>query len=88
MSIPSIPGISEPDSGRTVWLTGAGVGAGLLLAFVLAHGVANLIYGVRPDDPTIFAAITAAIAAVALLASWFPARQTARIDPMAALRDQ
>jgi len=40
-----------------VWLTGAGVGAGLLLAFVLAHGVANLIYGVRSLKESIRAAL-------------------------------
>jgi hypothetical protein len=55
--------------------------------FALAHGVANLIYGVRPDDPIIFAGITAAIAAIAIGSSWLPARRAARIDPMAALRD-
>ncbi len=59
----------------------------MLLAFALAHGVANLIYGVRPDDPIIFAGITAAIAAIAIGSSWLPARRAARSDPMAALRD-
>jgi predicted permease len=73
---------------RAAWLAGSGVGFGLLLAFALAHGVANLIYGVRPDDPIIFAGITAAIAAVAIGSSWLPARRAARIDPMAALRDE
>jgi predicted permease len=72
---------------RAAWLAGSGVGIGLLLAFALAHGVANLIYGVRPDDPIIFAGITAAIAAIAIGSSWLPARRAARIDPMAALRD-
>jgi len=73
---------------RASWLTGAGVLTGLLLAFALAHGVANLLYEVRPDDPLVFGSITAAIAAVALLASWLPARRASRIDPMVALRDE
>jgi ABC-type antimicrobial peptide transport system permease subunit len=73
---------------RAAWLTGAGVCIGLALAFGLAHAVANLIYGVRPDDPIIFAGITAAIVIVALVASWFPARRASRIDPMVALRDE
>jgi predicted permease len=73
---------------RAAWLTGSGVGIGLLLAFALAHGVANLLYGVSPDDPVIFTGITAAIIAIALGSSWLPARRAARIDPMVALRDE
>jgi putative ABC transport system permease protein len=73
---------------RAGWLTGTGVCIGLLLAFGLAHGVANLLYEVSPNDPVVFSTIAAAITAVALLASWLPARRAARIDPMAALRDE
>jgi predicted permease len=73
---------------RASWLTGAGVSAGLLLAFGLAHGVANLLYEVSPNDPVVFGSITVAITGIALLASWLPARRAAHIDPMAALRDE
>jgi len=73
---------------RAGWLTAAGVSFGLLLAFGLAHGVANLLYEVSPNDPTVFGAITLAITTIALLASWLPARRAARIDPMVALRDE
>jgi len=73
---------------RAAWLTGAGVFAGLLLAYGLAHLVANLLQGVRPDDPGVFAAITAAVVAVALWSSWIPARRASRVDPMIALRDE
>jgi len=73
---------------RAAWLTGAGVCAGLLLALGLARTMANLLYQVRPDDPWVFGSITAAIAGIALLASWIPARRAAHIDPMAALRDE
>jgi predicted permease len=74
--------------GRASWLTAAGIGAGLVLAFGLARMVANLLVGVRPDDPAVFAGITATIAAIALVASWIPAYRAARIDPMEALRDE
>lgn len=73
---------------RASWLTGTGICIGLLLAFALAHAVANLLRGVRPDDPVVFGAITAAIATVALVASWIPAHRASRIEPMAALRDE
>jgi putative ABC transport system permease protein len=73
---------------RAGWLTGAGVCIGLVLAFALAHGVASLLYEVSPNDPVVFGSITASIAAIALLASWMPARRAAHIDPMAALRDE
>jgi predicted permease len=71
---------------RASWLTGAGVVIGLVMAFTLAHFVANLLRGVRPDDPVIFTTVTAVIVLVALAASWLPARQASRVDPMQALR--
>jgi predicted permease len=73
---------------RAGWLTGTGVCIGLVLAFALAHGVANLLYEVSPNDPTVFSVITAAVIAVALLASWLPARRASLIDPIVALRDE
>jgi len=73
---------------RSSWLTGIGVGVGLAMAYALAHGEANLLRGVKPDDPVVFSAITAAIIAVSLGASWLPARRATRIDPMVALRDE
>jgi putative ABC transport system permease protein len=73
---------------RASWLTGTGLVIGLALAFALARLVANLLRGVRPDDPITFAAVTLIIVAVALAASWFPARQASRVDPMQALRSE
>jgi putative ABC transport system permease protein len=70
------------------WLIGAGLVTGLALAFALAHGVANLLPGVRPDDPAIFITVTVLIAAIALWSSWVPARRGARIDPIKALRSE
>ena len=73
---------------RASWLTAAGVVVGLALAFGLAHLVSNLLRGVRPDDPVIFASITGVIVAIALGSSWIPARRAAGIDPMKALRSE
>ncbi|HKF49430.1 MAG TPA: ABC transporter permease [Terracidiphilus sp.] len=74
--------------GRATRLLGVGLGAGLVMAFALARMVANLLRGVSPDDPVVFGSITAAIAMVALAASWIPARRAARVEPMVALRDE
>ncbi len=71
---------------RAVWLTAAGVSMGLIAAFVLAHLVANLLRGVRSDDPVVFAIVTVVITAAALGSSWIPAHRASRIDPMEALR--
>ncbi len=73
---------------RASWLIGLGIVSGLVLAFALAHGVSNLLRGVRPDDPVVFVTITAVIAAIALVSSWIPARRAAGIDPMRALRSE
>jgi putative ABC transport system permease protein len=73
---------------RASWLTGTGLVIGLALAFALARLVANLLRGVRPDDPMTFATVTIIIVGVALAASWFPARQASRVDPMQALRSE
>jgi putative ABC transport system permease protein len=73
---------------RAALLTGVGVAAGAVLAGGLARLSANLIFGVRPDDPVVFVSITAAIIAITLLVSWGPARRAASIDPMRALRSE
>jgi len=73
---------------RATWLTGAGLVSGLALSFGLVRLIANLLVGVSAGDPMVFIGITSVIAAVALFASWLPARRAARIDPMQALRTE
>jgi putative ABC transport system permease protein len=73
---------------RASWLTGTGMALGLAAAFVLARLLANLLRGVSPNDAVVFTSISVAIAAVALAASWLPARRAARVDPMEALRSE
>jgi predicted permease len=67
-------------------LTGAGIAVGVVASLALTRVLAALLFGVGPMDPLTYAAMSAALAAVALLATWIPARRASRIDPVVALR--
>lgn len=72
--------------GDALALVGVALGLGLVAAFLAARGLAHQLYGVGPGDPATFAAAVALFVFVAGLASWWPARRAARIDPARALR--
>ncbi len=69
-------------------LTAIGLGIGLVLALALTRTIASLLYGIAPTDPTTFVAVAALLAAVALGATYIPARRAARVVPTDALRSQ
>jgi ABC-type antimicrobial peptide transport system permease subunit len=69
-------------------LTGMGIGLGFLAALGVGRMMTGFLYGVKATDPLTFAAVSLFLAAVALVASLFPAHRAASIDPMRALRTE
>jgi predicted permease len=64
----------------------AGLVCGIAAALALGRVLSSLIPEIGGAEPTVLAGAVLALAAAALIASWFPARRAARIDPMTALR--
>jgi putative ABC transport system permease protein len=65
-----------------------GVVLGLAGALAAGRGLRGLLFGVTPTDPATLVAVALIIAKAVLVASYFPARRAARVDPMIALRTE
>lgn len=72
--------------GEGLLLAAIGLTIGIAGAFTLTRTLASFLFGVTPTDPLTFSAVAFALAAVALIASYLPARRATRVDPMIALR--
>ena len=71
---------------NAIWQTLLGAAVGLAGALVLTHVIKSQLYGVGAADPATIGGVALLVFAVALFASWLPARRAARVDPMEALR--
>jgi len=63
-----------------------GISVGLLLALALSTFIGDMLNGVNPRDPTVYALGAAVLLTVTLLATYLPARRASQLDPQAALR--
>jgi len=86
-------GASNPDVLRMVlWqgmkMSAIGTAVGLVLALPLPKVFEAMFYGLHLSEPRLYFIVPVAIIAVAMLATYIPARRATRIDPMAALHQE
>jgi len=74
--------------GNGIRLAGFGLAIGIVLALPLSGTLSSLLFNTASTDPLTFAGAVGVLGAVALVASYLPARRASRIAPVEALRDQ
>jgi putative ABC transport system permease protein len=73
--------------GEGLTTTILGLGLGVAIAMAATRLLRAMLYQVSTLDAATFVTVTASLLAVALLATWVPARRATRVDPLVALRD-
>ena len=72
--------------GEGARLAAIGVAVGIGVSLAVTRLMSSLLFGVEATDPMTYAAVAVLLAAVALFASYVPARRAMRVDPIVALR--
>jgi putative ABC transport system permease protein len=67
-------------------LAALGLAIGLAASFAATRLLAEMLFAVKPTDPMTYLVVTVLLGAVALLATYIPARRAMRVDPLIALR--
>jgi predicted permease len=72
--------------GQALRVTGWGLVLGSAAALAVGRAIASLLYGIKPHDPLVLSVVILILGAVAVVASYLPARRATNVDPMVALR--
>ncbi len=73
--------------GHGLRLVLGGVGFGVIVAFAVTRVMSNLLFGVSATDPRVFVGVPLLLIAIAMLATYLPARRALKVDPIVALRE-
>ena len=71
---------------RGMVVTGVGLLVGVAAALATMRVLTAVLFGVSPFDPATYGAVLGGLAAVALAATWLPARHATAVDPALTLR--
>ncbi len=71
-----------------LWLTAIGIATGIAIALMLTRVMSSFLFGVGPMDPVTYAAVSAVLAGLTLVATYLPAYRASRVDPVVALRTE
>jgi predicted permease len=71
---------------QNVVVVGAGLGVGLVAAWVSMRALSSFLFGIAPNDPPTLAAVVILLGGVALVAGYVPARRATAVDPVESIR--
>ncbi len=82
------PAVVRMVASEAATLAALGIALGIAGSLALSRVMASLVYGASPTDPLVYAEVSMALFATAILAAWIPAHRAAAVDPVVALRHE